>query len=82
MAQPTCDDITQSANLASELASNLGVLATVVCTADPWDYPTDLVYAAKELALKNACLIVYNMRVDIAAYPLSASSVLLLDIEP
>lgn len=81
MAMPTCDDITQAANLAAALAEDLGVLATLVCTADPWDYPTETVYTSKALALKNACLIVYNMRVDVAAYPISASSVILFDID-
>ena len=82
MPLPTCDDITQAATLASELAAELGGLATLVCFADPGDYPLEQVYLGKELALKNACLIVYNMRVDIACYPLSASTVLLLDIDP
>jgi len=81
MSMPTCDQITQAANLAAELAADLGGLATLVCMGDPWDYPTEEVYASKTLALTNACLIVFNMQVDLACYPLTASTVLLLDID-
>lgn len=78
MAYPTCDNITTAANRIGALAADLGTLATLVCTDPEGDHHA-AIYAAKEQTLKECCLAVRDMQIDIACYPFGANSVILFD---
>lgn len=81
MPLPDCDEITESAELATALGLYIGPLATIVCT-DPAGDHIDLIYAAKEETLRVATLLCRNMRIDVACYPLSRSSVIFIEAPP
>lgn len=78
MAYPTCDDITTAANRIGELAADLGTLATLVCTDPEGDHHA-AIYEAKEQTLKACALAVRDMRIDVAAYPFGANSIIIYD---
>lgn len=76
MAYPTCADITAAAERLSALSFELGSLATLVCTDPEGDHHA-AIYEAKAETLKQCALAVRDMRIDVAAYPFGADSIII-----
>ena len=81
MGLPTATDLQIIIGLCQEIIDEAAPLVTLLTYSDPDDDHSEILYAFKQLALKNGCLVCFNAQIDIAIFPISPFSVVVFGFD-